>query len=85
MTVSEVILLGDELEITYSRSWELAVVKYEQENIFTSFKIRVPVGSDLEKVGEKCSDMMNSLQGTDLHWARDLTNNKGSLITRIIE
>ena len=72
------------MEFTYSRSWELAVVQYEKESIFTSVKVRVPLNTDLEKLGEKLSDMMNEVQGTDLTWARDMTSNKGSLITRII-
>jgi hypothetical protein len=84
VTVMDVTLLGEELEITYSRSWELAIVQYEKESIFTSMKVRVPLDQDLEKLGEFFSDKMNELQGTDLNWARELTNNRGSLITRLI-
>lgn len=85
VSVTSVTLLDDSLEITYSRSWELAVVQYEKEVLFTSFKVRVPVDSDLTAVGEKCSDMMNEIQEADLGWARSMTNNNGSLITRIIK
>lgn len=74
------------LEISYSRSWELAVVKYEKMSLFTAIKTTVPADADtdLTAVGEKLSDRMNELQGTDLNWARAMTNNKGSLITRIV-
>lgn len=75
---------GDMLEITYSRSWELAVVQYEKMSLFTSIKRNVPVDSDLSAVGEEISDQLNEIQGTDLTWARSMTNNKGSLITRIL-
>jgi hypothetical protein len=85
MTVMDVTLLGDELEVTYSRSFELAVVQYEKEGLFTSVKVRVPKEQDLEKLGEWFSDKMNELQGTDLQWARAMTTNNGSLITRIIK
>jgi len=81
----DVTLLGDELEVTYSRSFELAVVQYEKEGLFTSVKVRVPKEQDLEKLGEWFSDKMNELQGTDLQWARAMTTNNGSLITRIIK
>jgi len=79
-----VTLLDDTLEISYYRSWELAVVQYEKELLSTSFKIRVSADSDLVAVGEKCSDMMNAIQEADLTWARSMTSNKGSLITKII-
>lgn len=85
VTVMDVTLLSDELEVTYSRSFELAVVQYEKESIFTSVKVRVPKDQDLEALGEWFSDKMNELQGTDLQWARSMTNNAGSLITRIIK
>lgn len=75
---------GDTIEITYSRSWELAVVQYEKMALFTSIKKIVPADSDLEAVGAEISDMLNEIQGADLTWARSMTNNKGSLITRVI-
>jgi len=81
MTVSE---QGDTLEITYSRSWELAVVQYEKMSVFTSIKKNVPADSDLSAVGEEISDMLNEIQGADLTWARSMTSNKGSLITRVL-
>lgn len=84
VSVTSVTLLDDNLEITYSRSWKLAVVQYEVEDLFTSFKVRVPTDSDLTAVGVKCSDMMNEIQEADLNWARSMTNNNGSLITKII-
>lgn len=80
-----VTLLGEELEVTYSRSFELAVVQYEKESIFTSMKVRVPKDQNLELLGEWFSDKMNELQGPDLTWAREMTNNSGSLITRLIK
>ena len=91
-TVADVIVLdkvtmspqGDTLEITYSRSWELAVVQYEKMSVFTSVKQVVPADSDLSAVGEKISDMLNEIQGADLTWARSMTSNKGSLITRVL-
>lgn len=75
---------GDTIEITYSRSWELAVVQYEKMSLFTSIKKVVPADSDLSTVGEEISDMLNEIQGADLTWARSMTNNKGSLITRVL-
>jgi len=81
MTVTE---SGDTLEITYSRSWELAVVQYEKMSIFTSIKQIVPADSDLASVGEQISDKLNEIQGADLTWARSMTSNKGSLVTRVI-
>jgi hypothetical protein len=72
------------LEITYSRSWDLAVVQYEKMTIFTSIKRIVPKDSDLTLVGDQISDMLNEIQSADLSWARAMTNNKGSLITRIV-
>lgn len=84
VTVMDVTLLGDDLEITYSRSWDLAIVQYEKESLFTSIRVRVPLDSNLTAVGIKCSDMMNAIQEADLNWARSMTTNKGSLITRII-
>lgn len=75
---------GDMIEITYSRSWELAVVQYEKMALFTSIKRVVPADADLEAVGSEISDMLNEIQGADLTWARSMTNNKGSLITRVI-
>lgn len=80
----DVTLLGDELEVTYSRSFELAVVQYEKESIFTSMKVRVPKDQDLEKLGDWFSGRMDELQGADLNWARKITSNKGSLITRLV-
>lgn len=76
--------LGDTIEITYSRSWELAVVQYEKMSLFTSIKKVVPAHSDLSAVGEEISDMLNEIQGADLTWARSMTSNKGSLVTRVI-
>lgn len=81
---TDIVILDDSLEITYSRSYELAIVQYEKESIFTSLKLRVSKDTDLEALGEWFSDKMNELQGTDLSWAREMTTNKGSLITRII-
>jgi len=75
---------GDMIEITYSRSWELAVVQYEKMALFTSIKKVVPADSDLSAVGEEISDMLNEIQGADLTWARSMTSNKGSLITRVL-
>lgn len=75
---------GDMLEITYSRSWELAVVQYEKMSVFTSIKRNVPLDSDLEAVGVEISDQLNEIQGADLTWARSMTTNRGSLITKII-
>lgn len=80
----EVTFLNDEIEITYSRSWELAVIQYEKENLFNSFKVRVAATADLTTVGEKLCDMMTELQEADLVWARSMTNNRGSLITKIL-
>lgn len=76
--------LGDTIEITYSRSWKLAVVQYEEMSLFTNVKRVVPADADLSAVGEEISDQLNELQGADLTWARSMTNNKGSLITRVI-
>lgn len=76
--------LGDTIEITYSRSWELAVVQYEKMSLFTSIKKVVPSDADLSAVGEEISDMLNEIQGADLTWARSMTSNKGSLITRVL-
>jgi hypothetical protein len=84
VTVMDVTLLGDELEITYSRSFDLAIVQYEKESLFTSMKVRVPKDQDLEALGEWFSDKMNELQGTDLTWASKMNTNRGSLITRIV-
>lgn len=75
---------GDMIEITYSRSWDLAVVQYEKMSIFTSIKRNVPVGSDLEVVGTEISDQLNEIQGADLSWARSMCTNRGSLVTKII-
>lgn len=75
---------GDMIEITYSRSWELAIVQYEKMALFTSIKKVVSADSDLATVGEEISDMLNEIQGADLTWARSMTNNKGSLITRVV-
>lgn len=75
---------GDMLEITYSRSWDLAVVQYEKMSVFTSIKRNVPLDSDLEAVGVEISDQLNEIQGADLTWARSMTTNRGSLITKII-
>lgn len=75
---------GDMLEITYSRSWDLAVVQYEKMSIFTSIKRSVPLDSDLEAVGVEISDQLNEIQGADLSWARSMATNRGSLITKII-
>lgn len=72
------------LEITYSRSWDLAVVQYEKMSIFTSIKRSVPVDSDLEVVGVEISDQLNEIQGADLSWARAMSKSKGALIARII-
>jgi len=80
----EVVFLNDEIEITYSRSWDLAVVQYEKESLFHSFKVRVGASTDLTAVGEKLCDMMTELQEADLNWARSMTTNRGSLITKII-
>lgn len=76
--------LGDTLEITYSRSWELAVVQYEKMSLFTSVKKVVPQDADLEVVGTEISDMLNEIQGADLSWARSMCTNRGSLITKVI-
>lgn len=84
VSVTSVTLLDDSIEITYSRSWDFAIVQYEKESLFTSFKVRVASDSDLTAVGERCSDMMNAIQEADLNWARSMTSNKGSLITKII-
>lgn len=75
---------GDMIEITYSRSWDLAVVQYEKMSIFTSIKRSVPVDSDLEAVGVEISDQLNEIQGADLSWARTMCTNRGSLITKIV-
>lgn len=80
----DVVFLNDEIEVTYSRSWDLAVVQYEKESLFHSFKVRVGSGADLTAVGEKLCDMMTELQEADLTWARSMTTNRGSLITKII-
>lgn len=83
----DVTLVGDNIDITYSRSYELALVQFEKESIFTSIKVQVPNTQDLEVLGEWLSDKMNELQGPDLKWARDLernTTNPNSLITRLI-
>jgi len=76
--------LGDTIEITYSRSWDLAVVQYEKMSIFTNIKRTVSADADLAVIGEEISDQLNELQGADLTWARSITNNKGSLVTRIL-
>jgi hypothetical protein len=81
---TDIVFLDDCIEVTYSRSYDLAVVQYEKKSVFTSMKVRVPADTDLEKLGEKFSDMLNDIQGADLNWARAMTNNKGSLITKII-
>lgn len=84
----DVTLLGDSLEIVYSRSWELALVEFEKNGVFTSLKVQVPVDQDLERLGEWFSDKMNELQGTDLTWARELernTKNPNNLITRMLD
>lgn len=75
---------GDMIEITYSRSWELAVVQYEKMSIFTSIKRNVPLDSDLEEIGTEISDQLNEIQGADLSWARSMCSNRGSLVTKII-
>lgn len=80
----EVVFLNDEIEVTYSRSWDLAVIQYEKESLFHSFKVRVAATADLTAVGEKLCDMMTELQEADLVWARSMTNNRGSLITKIL-
>jgi hypothetical protein len=80
----DVVFLNDEIEITYSRSWELAIVKYEQEALFHSMKVRVSMDADLAKVGEALCDKMTELQESDLIWARTMSTNPGSLITRIL-
>lgn len=80
----EVTFLNDEIEVTYSRSWDLAVVQYEKESLFHSFKVKVSADADLIAVGNKLCDMMTELQEADLVWARSMTNNRGSLITKIL-
>lgn len=80
----EVVFLNDEIEVTYSRSWDLAIVQYEKESLFHSFKVRVSAGADLTAVGEKLCDMMTELQEADLIWARTMCTNRGSLITKIL-
>jgi hypothetical protein len=79
-----VLPIGDTLEITYSRSWDLAVVQYEKMSLFTSIKKVVPLDADLEAVGTEISDRLNEIQGADLSWARSMCTNRGSLITKII-
>lgn len=80
-----VTLLGDSLEITYSRSYDLALVQYEKKSIFTSMKVRVPLDQDLELLGEYLSDKMGEIQGPDLSWAKEMaTQGRGTLINRIL-
>jgi hypothetical protein len=76
--------LNDEIEITYSRSWDLAIVQYEKESLFHSFKVKVSKNTNLTAAGRKLCDMMTELQEEDLNWARSMTTNKGSLITKIL-
>lgn len=80
-----VTLLGGSMEVTYSRSWELAPVKFEAMKLFTSHKVVVPVNTDLADLGQWFHDKMNEIQGPDLNFAADLANNDGSLVTRIFK
>lgn len=61
------------MEVVVSRSLKVNMGNYESADSFVSAKLSVPTDTDLEKLSEQFSDIIDTLQAPDLTLFKSLT------------